>query len=47
MSLPSEPNLVNVSLQMCDCPAQDKKVLWGSGGKWDDNTAVDLKGKRV
>ena len=39
MSLPSEPNLNNVSLQLCGFPAKENKQIGEC-----DNAAVDLKG---
>jgi hypothetical protein len=44
MSLPCVPNLVDVSLQLCDCLDKDKDLLWESGLKYEDNTAVYLQG---
>lgn len=47
MSLPSGPNLKNVSLQLCDFPAKVKKQLEGCEREGEDNTAVDLKEQGV
>jgi len=44
MSLPSGPNLKNVSLQLCSFPAKGNKQLGECEREWEDNTAVDLKG---
>jgi len=44
MSLPSGPNLKNVSLQLCDFPAKVKKQLEECEREGEDSTAVDLKG---
>jgi len=43
MSLPSGPNLKNVSLQLCDFAAKGNKQPGECERKWEDNTAVDLK----
>lgn len=44
MSLPSGPNLKNVSLQLCGFPAKGNKRLGECEREWENNTAVDLKG---
>jgi hypothetical protein len=44
MSVPSGPNLKNVSLQLCGFPAKGNKQLGEYEREWEGNTAVDLKG---
>jgi len=43
MSLPSGPNLKNVSLQLCGFPAKGNKQFGKCEREWGDNTVVDLK----